>query len=247
MASYHRSASLSVLLQSVLVLLLASACSERGATTEVDAGPLVDGTVDARPEPGPMCSNGIRDGLETTVDCGGAECDPCEYGSRCIEGTDCMGGVCSRGFCLMPTCTDGVQNGTESAVDCGGDCGLCPAGQPCTSNSECLSRRCGGGAVCLEATCTDGVLNQDESDTDCGGTCPACDAGAICRVDEDCESGRCIDGLCAEPACNDRVRNQDETAIDCGGITCDPCRDGLACVVGSDCESSTCTDNVCVP
>jgi uncharacterized protein (TIGR02145 family) len=50
------------------------------------------------------CTDGIQNGTETGIDCGGATCDACSLG---------------------PTCTDGIQNGTESGVDCGGD--ACPA------------------------------------------------------------------------------------------------------------------------
>ncbi|UCE93700.1 MAG: hypothetical protein JSV73_13030 [Flavobacteriaceae bacterium] len=48
------------------------------------------------------CFNGIQDGTETGIDCGGPDCAPC------------------------PTCDDGIQNGGETGVDCGGpDCAPC--------------------------------------------------------------------------------------------------------------------------
>lgn len=52
----------------------------------------------------PTCTDGIQNGDETGIDCGG-DCDPC------------------------PTCTDGIQNGEETGVDCGGpDCDPCYEG-----------------------------------------------------------------------------------------------------------------------
>ena len=55
----------------------------------------------------PTCTDGIQNGDETDVDCGGSTCDPCPE----------------------PTCTDGKQNGAETGIDCGGpDCPECP---PC--------------------------------------------------------------------------------------------------------------------
>ena len=49
----------------------------------------------------PTCTDGIQNGTETGIDCGGA-CAAC------------------------PTCTDGIQNGDETGVDCGGpDCEPC--------------------------------------------------------------------------------------------------------------------------
>ncbi|MCB9295392.1 MAG: hypothetical protein H6559_20050 [Lewinellaceae bacterium] len=51
----------------------------------------------------PSCEDGIQNGDETGVDCGGSSCPAC------------------------PTCSDGVQNGDETGVDCGGSsCPVCP-------------------------------------------------------------------------------------------------------------------------
>ncbi len=55
----------------------------------------------------PTCNDGIQNGNETGVDCGGPDCDPCT---------------------VNPTCNDGIQNGNETGVDCGGDC------TPCNTN-----------------------------------------------------------------------------------------------------------------
>ncbi|MEE9440208.1 MAG: M43 family zinc metalloprotease [Saprospiraceae bacterium] len=52
----------------------------------------------------PTCNDGIMNGNETGIDCGGS-CDAC------------------------PTCNDGIQNGNETDVDCGGpDCAPCNGG-----------------------------------------------------------------------------------------------------------------------
>ncbi|MCR9102804.1 MAG: T9SS type A sorting domain-containing protein, partial [bacterium] len=53
---------------------------------------------------GPTCDDGIQNGDETGVDCGGS-CEPCV---------------------TPPTCDDGIQNGDEEGVDCGGSsCAPC--------------------------------------------------------------------------------------------------------------------------
>lgn len=52
----------------------------------------------------PTCTDGLKNGDETGIDCGGSTCDPC------------------------PTCTDGLLNGDETGVDCGGSCGPCSTG-----------------------------------------------------------------------------------------------------------------------
>ncbi len=65
---------------------------------------------------GPTCNDGIQNGDETGVDCGGSSCDPCT---------------------VEPTCTDGIQNGDETGVDCGGSsCDPCQAVAYCASNSN---------------------------------------------------------------------------------------------------------------
>jgi hypothetical protein len=58
--------------------------------------------------PAPTCTDGIQNGNETGVDCGGSNCAPCV---------------------TPPTCTDGIQNGNETGVDCGGsNCAPCNTG-----------------------------------------------------------------------------------------------------------------------
>lgn len=55
----------------------------------------------------PTCNDGIQNGDEEGVDCGGSSCDAC------------------------PTCSDGVQNGDEEGIDCGGS-----SCQPCSTNCD---------------------------------------------------------------------------------------------------------------
>ncbi|MBU2440995.1 MAG: hypothetical protein KKA43_01570, partial [Nanoarchaeota archaeon] len=82
----------------------------------------------------PTCFDGVRNGLEEGIDCGGL-CAPCIgcfdniqncHDGLCEEGVDC-GGPCSP----CPTCFDGKQNChegmCEQGVDCGGPCDInCP-------------------------------------------------------------------------------------------------------------------------
>lgn len=52
----------------------------------------------------PTCYDGMRNGKETGVDCGG-NCPPCPP--------------------PLPTCSDKIRNGNEEGVDCGGNCPPC--------------------------------------------------------------------------------------------------------------------------
>ena len=77
----------------------------------------------------PTCYDGVKNGLEEGIDCGGL-CAPCItcfdriqncHDGACEEGVDC-GGPCPP----CPTCFDGKQNchdgECEQGIDCGGPC-----------------------------------------------------------------------------------------------------------------------------
>ncbi|MGZ3456797.1 MAG: hypothetical protein ACXVEF_44740, partial [Polyangiales bacterium] len=102
-------------------------------TEDTGVDPFDDGIVDEDvfPEetspPMPSCTNGLIDGDETDVDCGGS-CGKCDPGRGCASASDCAGGVCSKGLCAAPSCTDGAKNGDETDIDCGGSCGPCADG-----------------------------------------------------------------------------------------------------------------------
>ena len=145
------------------------------------------------------CSDGVKDGNETDVDCGGGMCPPCPSSDHCEVPTDCQSKVCSDFICQAPSCTDGVQNGTETDVDCGGpSCSPCADLKHCSANSDCVDKICTMG-VCSLPTCTDGVKNGHETDVDCGGgTCPKCIIGKTCGTGTDCQSNVC-NGTCQCP------------------------------------------------
>jgi len=144
------------------------------------------------------CTNGILDGDETDIDCGGGSCPPCADGSSCVVPSDCLSGACTYGICTTD-CSDGSQNGTETDVDCGGGCSPCADGYQCLAGPDCDSQVCLNG-FCI-STCSDGVINGDETDVDCGGGgCPLCGLGQICLAGSDCAGGICSGGLCACPA-----------------------------------------------
>lgn len=84
----------------------------------------------------PTCEDGIQNGDETGVDCGGSNCPVCPE-PTCNDGiqngdetgVDCGGSSCAS---CPATCDDGIQNGDEEGVDCGGSsCTPCSTGGPC--------------------------------------------------------------------------------------------------------------------
>ncbi len=192
----------------------------------------------------PACNDGVRNGDETDVDCGGGTCGGCEQGKACEVGTDCVGLVCTEGVCQPESCADGVQNGNETDVDCGGSCAVCPDVAGCSVPPDCQSGVCTGD-VCRAPACDDGVKNGSETALDCGGPCAGCAAGEACNVGADCASGVCTGNVCQAPTCSDGVENGAETDVDCGGPSCGDCAVGQGCASGGDCVSGVCTGNVC--
>ena len=73
------------------------------------AAPAADGTAcgaglcaaGACVDPAGSCTNGVKAGAETDVDCGGAFCAPCVDGKACAADADCMSGFCAAGHCAL--------------------------------------------------------------------------------------------------------------------------------------------------
>jgi len=193
--------------------------------------------------PAPTCTDGIQNGDETGVDCGGTSCAACPP---------------------APTCTDGIQNGDETGVDCGGSCAACPSG--CSDNEVTVTitldnypeetawtiTNDGGATVasgsystanpdgstvtedlCLPDDCYtftitdaygDGICcsygNGSYAVTDSSGTLAS--GGAFGSSEA---TNFCL-GAPPAPTCTDGVQNGDETGVDCGGSSCAPCSGG---------------------
>ena len=45
------------------------------------------------------CSNGVADGDETDIDCGGSCSTKCANGKKCLQNSDCTNGTCSNNVC----------------------------------------------------------------------------------------------------------------------------------------------------
>lgn len=59
----------------------------------------------------PACDDGIHNGDETDVDCGGSCPSRCTLGEGCGEGSDCGSGVCKAGVCsVYAPCPTAVDN-----------------------------------------------------------------------------------------------------------------------------------------
>jgi hypothetical protein len=179
------------------------------------------------------CGDGIKNGDEADVDCGGQCPDKCDDGQSCGGGDDCESGVCTNNVCMAPSCFDGLQNGDETDVDCGGSCQQkCDDGQSCDAPGDCVGGICSQG-TCASPSCSDGIKNGSETDVDCGGGCPdKCENGEGCGQASDCVSDYCDGGTCA-----------DEPGAACLSAQPDPetgqkCPLFAPCVNSSDCGTS---------
>ncbi|MDI3284712.1 hypothetical protein [Polyangium sp. 15x6] len=164
------------------------------------------------------CDDGVKNGDETDVDCGGS-CPLCP--GTCNVDTDCPAGYCWEGLCVR--CDDGIQNGDETGIDCGNSGGRCPicSGPFCETNAECASGACEAGVCCAKpcpicydcgfpfgecvprAYGTYDTKNAPDPSIVCVGiyVCDgkgrcALDYGEPCTTNEDCASGNCLSGTC---------------------------------------------------
>jgi len=228
-------------------VLTGTTCTESGGKVCDGAGACVEcvSTTDCTPPQvcnttshtcvAPSCTDLVKNGTETDVDCGGTCTTKCALtkdcaiaadcasnhcvGSKCVEcetGTDCTSGVCTGNACAAATCSDMLKNGSETDVDCGGTCPDCGLGRTCAVDGDCASTHC------------------------VGLTCVQCTSGT------ECPSGVCTSNACAAATCSDMLKNGSETDVDCGGGTCPDCALAKTCAGDSDCLSNHCVGLTCV-
>jgi hypothetical protein len=206
--------------------------------------------------PMPTCTDGIKNGNETGVDCGGT-CPLCATGQTCLVNSDCLTNACQafQFICVASQCVDNRQDGAETDVDCGGGtCAACVVGQKCTVDSDCASNACDVVTqTCVASQCADQQKDGTETDVDCGGpVCAACATSKKCLLDTDCTSNACDAAalVCVTNQCIDHRKDGTETDVDCGGSnSCARCAIGQLCLVDADCSSNACSaiTNTCVP
>jgi len=168
----------------------------------------------------PSNTDGVKNGNETGIDCGGTGNPKCPDGQGCKDRADCTSDYCKTGICTAIKPGDGVQNGTETDVDCGGvGNARCDDALKCLVDADCKSDVCkdladGMGLRCQVPSPTDGKKNGTETDVDCGGGGgnPGCAAGKNCVAAGDCASLGCnyMNKCAAGRSCTQRY----------GGDTC---------------------------
>lgn len=163
---------------------------------------------------GDKCSDEVKDGDESDVDCGGSCKQKCAHQKLCNTGADCQEGmVCSNwskwknGPDTVTRCVNIDENGAQDVGESDIDCGAkvytkCSGGQKCAGDDDCAGAGKGDLAclkpafkpqVCVvKGDCKDGTKNGLETDVDCGSACgKKCAEGANCLQDSDCAAGMC--------------------------------------------------------
>ena len=196
------------------------------------------------------CMDGIKNGSETDIDCGGPMCSKCPNGKMCLAASDCTGDACNQHLCEnAPSCKNGIKDGNETDVDCGGFvCMACGSGKMCLAGTDCQSGNCNLNMCSAAANCMDKIKNGMETDVDCGGPmCQKCPTGKTCLGGGDCQTNTCTNQVCTAPAsCTNMMKDGLETDVDCGGGACPKCASGKLCKLASDCLSNMCSNNVCL-
>ncbi len=99
----------------------------------------------------PSCTDGVMNGIETDMDCGGG-CPACGPGKGCAVHGDCAGGACNpTTHTCAPTCTDSQAPGATCATYCG-----------------CMTATCGS-KFASQAACIDACASFIESQLCCRG------------------------------------------------------------------------------
>lgn len=147
----------------------------------------------------PTNSDGVQNGTESGIDCGGVGNAKCPDGQGCKVQDDCTSDYCKGGKCSPILPADGVKNGNETDIDCGGvGNARCADALICKIDGDCKSDVCkdladGMGLRCQVPSPTDGKKNGVETDVDCGGGGgnPGCASGKLCVAAGDCWSQGC--------------------------------------------------------
>ena len=225
------------------------AAAPDASAPKVDAGP-VDCTAGGCTCLAPSAKDGVKNGDETDLDCGGTSAPKCGFASACKVPADCRSAACTAGKC-GPSAGDGQRDGDETDIDCGGATApRCGTGRRCVAATDCDSLSCVS-KICQKATHNDGVKNLDEVDVDCGGPdplTPRCGVAKICVDRKDCATNSCNAATkkCQQPGPPNGMQDGDESDVDCGGTTAPPCVVGKTCGAGRDCEDGVCTGTKCV-
>jgi len=189
---------------------------------------------------GPTCTDGVQNGNETGVDCGGPDCTPCQSACTDTEATltllldnypgetiwtlrnasgvtlysggpySSAGSTVVETFCLADGCYDFQINDSYGDGIC---CGYGQGSYDISVNNQSVASGGQFGSTDLKSFCVGDTPPP-----------PTCDDGEQNGNETgiDCGGPDCE----ACPTCDDGLQNGNETGVDCGGPDCAPCGGG---------------------
>lgn len=191
------------------------------------------------------CTDGIKNGAETGVDCGGGTCPSCGVGIACSLGSDCQSGICQGSVCQCPAGTvncGGVCRNTSTDPNNCSTCGLVcslPNATPSCVGGQCRISSCNSGYLDCNGSSVDGCeVNVTTSTTNCGGCGIVCSSSHMATIS--CSGGVC-NGTCASGFANcdnNKQSNGCETSTTNDRNNCGGC--GIVCSGILNCVSSVC-------
>ncbi|RYZ01928.1 MAG: DUF1929 domain-containing protein [Myxococcales bacterium] len=226
------------------------ALSESDLSSLVEFLRQIDGSEPAVPKIG--CTDGVKNGTETGVDCGGT-CSACAVCSGKTYEAESMyastGGSISGGWNIW---ANGYLSASHAFTAGATTITVLARGSVAASVWPTLRLSVGGAVVgtasvnttsyaphAFTFVATSGAkevkveftndLNQNGQDRNL----------YVDRVDVSCGS------LPPAPTCTDGLKNGTETAVDCGGSCSSKCATGQACSVSGDCATGTCAAGIC--
>ncbi|MBI4704120.1 MAG: SBBP repeat-containing protein, partial [Deltaproteobacteria bacterium] len=229
-------------------------CDGQGECVQCNHGSQCDSQICDKSKcvPAP-CQNGQKDGEESDVDCGGADCAPCLDGKKCSKAADCASGFCDAGKC---TAKKAKGDGCDDAAQClSGNCAddVC-CDKPCAGPCEACAKKLGASK---NGTCTplpeDTECRAPAGDCDltenCDGQSGECPADELAKDGDpgmgdacdpylcDGKDASCPQSCAADPDCTEGYY--------CYGASCTKKPGGEPCAVASECLSGNCADGVC--
>lgn len=168
------------------------------------------------PPPPPTCDDGIQNGDETGVDCGGS-CAPCQS-------------ACSDNEVTLDITFDNYPEETSWTI-------VNDAGATVASGSYSQANPDGSSiteTLCLPDDCYTFTINDGYGDGICcsfgngsytlTGPNGVIQSGGSFQFSETADF--CFGNIAPPPTCDDGIQNGDETGVDCGGSSCAPCQTG---------------------
>ena len=239
------------------------------ALVEADASAPADLPVCAD-EPVDPCADGVTNGDETDMDCGGSTCIGCADGKACMVDGDCASGTCTENVCgsgVVPPTSDPYTPNECWEEECGTEYNACKGDVSCVAYSLCIEIGEGG---------EDCWTKYDE---DHPGTTDENGGHAVYKALQECGWSSCNDptaASCADPGkqgaadkcgqwddswpcnCDDACKQFDDCCSDyddvcnaappcqpnCSGAQCGD--DGCGGTCGDCAEGQDCTGGQCV-